>query len=152
MNVKTFLNSRSVWYDALEHDPTYSAQRMAQALHVPGDEVAKTVLLRADGQYVVAVVPATCNVDLKRAKQALGAKRVELATETEFGEAFPDCEIGAVPPFGSQYGFKTLVDAELARDEQIVFESNSHHEAIRMNYADFVKVEQPQVAAFSVHA
>lgn len=151
MNVKQYLSDRSVWYDSLEHDPTYSAQRMAQALHVSGEEVAKSVLLKADQGYVLAVVPATCSVDMRKVKQAVAARRVEMVSETEFGQAFPDCELGALPPFGSQYGATTLVDESLSHDEQIVFEGNTHHEAIRMKYEDYQGLEHPQVADFAIH-
>ena len=111
---------------------------MAQALHVHGQDVAKTVLLRANGgyRYIVAVLPPTKRIDLELAAGALGGSKLELATELEIAEHCPDCEIGALPPFGSQYGMKTLVDESLCEDGEIVFEGNTHEEAIRMKFTE----------------
>ena len=152
MNVQQFLNERHVAFDVLAHRATYDAQRMAQAVDVPGREVAKTVLLRCPGghDYAVAVLPATRRIDFTRAAKALGGEMVELATEIEISRHCPDCEIGALPPFGSQYGMKTIVDKSLAEDEEIVFEGNTHEEAIRMKYTDFCRLEKPQIASFTL--
>ena len=146
MNVQQLLSGRHSAYEILEHPATYSALRMAQALHVPGDEVAKTVILKADGRYVMMVVPATRRVDLQKAKQTLHADTLELAEEQEFDRLFPDCERGALPPFGSQYGLETWVDRSLAEDEQIVFDGNTHRHAIRMRYREFEDLEHPHMA------
>ena len=123
---------------------------LQQALNM-GQEVAKTVLLRANHgyRYVVAVLPATKTIDFQRASQALGGSQLELATELEIAQHCPDCEIGALPPFGSQYGMKTLVEQGLTEDTKIVFEGNTHHEAIRMKFEDFCTVEQPSIASFA---
>lgn len=151
MNVREFLTAKRVPYEALDHPVTYDAQRLAQTLHVPGQQVAKTVLLRADGgySYIVAVLPATKTVDFSQVSSALGGSKIELATELEIQQHCPDCEMGALPPFGTQYGMKTLVEESLAQDESIVFEGNTHHEAFRMRYADFQRIEQPLVAQFA---
>lgn len=151
MNVNEFLQNQGVWFEKVPHRTTGDAQRMAQAVHVSGDEVAKTVVLKAGKRHVLAVLPATHRVDLDKAAEALGEKSVELADEVEFKSLFPDCELGAVPPFGSQYGLPTLVSTRLTRDEEIVFESNTHDEAVRMRYADFEKLEKPQAAHFTHH-
>lgn len=151
MHVEQYLTNSNVWFEVLKHRPTYNAQQRAQTLHVPGDEVAKTVLLRADQCYVLAVLPATYQIDLMAAKKSLGCGKLELATELEFGKSFPDCEIGALPPFGSKYGMKTLVDQSLAAESEIVFEGNTHEEAIRMRYNDFRKLEHPIEAEFCRH-
>ncbi len=150
MQVQEFLSQQNVAFEALEHPPTYDAQRMAQAVHTPGHEVAKTVLLRAGANeaYVVAVLPADRHVDFGKVGTALGCEAVELASERELAVHCPDCEVGALPPFGSQYGMQTLVDASLAEDEQIVFEGNTHREAIRMKFADFRDLERPLVGSF----
>jgi Ala-tRNA(Pro) deacylase len=147
MNVQRFLNDRRVPFDILTHEPTYDAQHMAQAVHVSGREVAKTVLLRANHgyKYIVAVLPATSMIDFAMASRNLGDTELALATEIEMADICPDCEIGALPPFGSHYGLKTLVDESLAADEWIVFEGNSHTEAIRMKFADFCDLEHPLV-------
>jgi Ala-tRNA(Pro) deacylase len=149
MNVQEFLTQRKVPFQALEHRPTYTAQRLAQVVHVPEEEVAKAVLLRADDGYVLTVLPATRGVDLGRVRQLVGAELVELATEPECGDCFPDCELGALPPFGSKYGMRTIVDRSLAEDDEIVFEGNTHHEAVRMKFRDYEQLEQPRVADVS---
>ncbi len=146
MNVQQFLEQRSVPYRLLNHRPTYAAQRLAQVVQIPGDEVAKAVLLRADDGFVLAVLPATRSVDLGRVQDLVGADTVELASEAECGDCFPDCELGALPPFGSKYGLKTLVDRSLSQDDEIVFEGNTHHEAIRMKFRDYMELERPRLA------
>ncbi len=152
MNIASFLENQKCWFEQVSHQPTYSAQRMAGTLHVPGREVAKTVLLRVRPKqdYVVAVLPANMELDLNRAADLLEVKRVELATESEIATFCADCEFGALPPFGSRYGLKTIVDASLAEDDVIVFEGNTHHEAIRMKYDDYCQLEKPLVASFAV--
>jgi Ala-tRNA(Pro) deacylase len=151
MKVSELLKTRQVKFDVITHPDTYDAQRMAQTLHVPGREVAKTVLLKEPGSatYVVAVLPATRTVDFKRASAMLGGGQLELASEDELSQLCPDCEVGALPPFGSQYGMRTIVDQGLTDDEEIVFEGNSHHEAIRMRFVDFQTVEQPLIGSFA---
>ncbi len=145
MNIQTFLTQRHVPFEILTHEPTYDAQHMAHAVHVTGHEVAKTVLLRADHaySYIVAVLPATRMIDFEKARQALRGVELSLATEVEMAGVCPDCEIGALPPFGSHYGLKTVVDESLAEDVWIVFEGNTHAEAIRMQFADFLRLENP---------
>lgn len=151
MNVKQFLSERGVWFESVPHRATYDAQRMAQAVAVSGDEVAKTVVINVDDRQVLAVLPATHQIDLAFVARAVGGKKVTLAQEDELTRLFGDCELGAVPPFGSQYGLRTIVDERLARDEEIVFEGNTHEEAIRMRYRDFASIEHPLLATFSHH-
>ena len=151
MNVAEFLTKQNIVFDLLPHRDTYDAQRMAATLHVSGREVAKTVLLRADSgyTYVVAVLPANKAIDFELVAEILGGAKVELASEIEIGEHCPDCEFGALPPFGSRYGMKTLVDESLLEDDEIVFEGNTHHEAIRMKLQDFRDIEQPLTGQFT---
>jgi Ala-tRNA(Pro) deacylase len=149
MNVQQFLEQRHIPFQMLNHRPTYAAQRLAQVVQVPGGEVAKAVLLRADDGFVLAVLAATRGVNVDRVQELVGADNVELASEAECGDCFPDCELGAVPPFGSKYGMRTLVDRSLSEDEEIVFEGNTHHEAIRMKFRDFMELEHPRLADFS---
>ena len=145
MNVTEFLTNKGIEFEAMPHADTYDAQHMAQVLHVPGREVAKTVLLRtATNDFALAVLPANRDVDFKKAAEALG-EGVALATEFDISQAFPDCELGAIPPFGVQYGLQTLVDVSLAEDEQIVFEGNTHHEAFRIGFEDYCNIEVPLV-------
>jgi Ala-tRNA(Pro) deacylase len=151
MTVATFLEERQCRFKRVPHQPTYSAQRMAHELHVPGREVAKTVLLRAKGDrgFVVAVLPANMHIDPGRVGKMIGQK-VELATEFDMAAHFPDCEFGALPPFGSRYGMKTIVDSSLAEDEEIVFSGDTHQEAIRMQFDEYDRLEQPLIASFAV--
>ena len=152
MNVAKFLEAENYHFERVPHRATFGAQHLAHELHVPGREVAKTVLLRADGGYkfVVAVLPANKQIDLKQASKLLGGSKLELATEIEIGEHCPDCDFGVLPPFGSRYDMKTIVDASLGNDEDIWFEGNTHNEAIRMKFAEFCRLEQPLVAPFTL--
>ncbi len=151
MNVQDFLNNRKIPFETLEHAPTYTAQTLAQAVHVSGQEVAKTVLLQVDDGFMLAVLPSTHDVDFLRVASFLGATRVDLADEEECGYRFPDCELGVLPPFGAKYGLRTMVDRSLLEDEQIVFEGNNHHEAIRMSCDDFIAIEDPIITDFGQH-
>jgi Ala-tRNA(Pro) deacylase len=154
MDVQDYLRLRRVQFEVLEHLPTYDSQRLAAAVAISGYDVAKTVLLRSEGaaQYAVAVLPAAMRIDFERAREALGWQEAQLATEIEMAEHCPDCEIAALPPFGSKYGMCTLVDASFDRDQEIVFEGASHREAIRMRFEDYRQIEQPLVAHFAVES
>jgi Ala-tRNA(Pro) deacylase len=151
MKVDKFLEKGHYQFERRQHAPAYSAQRLAHELHVSGREVAKTVLLRANGGYdfVVAVLPASKAIDLEKASKLLGGAKLQLATEIEIAEHCPDCDFGVLPPFGARYGMKTIVDSALAVDEYIWFEGNTHDEAIRMKFEDFRRLEQPLVAPFA---
>ena len=150
MRLDEFLQHRQIPHRRLPHQLAYTANRLAQALHVPGQEVAKTVLLRTPHGYIVAVLPATHRVDLDRVRQHLGEAEAELATEDEIQHLFPDCEPGAMPPFGSLYQLPTLVDESLAEDDEIVFEGQTHMEAFRMRYRDYVNTEHPQIGRYAL--
>jgi Ala-tRNA(Pro) deacylase len=154
MKVQEYLRERGVPFEVLEHEATYDAQHLAQSVHVHGQEVAKTVLLRANHgySYIVAVLPATHRINFKKVSELLGGATIELATEIEIGERCQDCELGVLPPFGWKYGMKTIVDESLTKDEEIVFEGNTHHEAIRMKYADFCRLGEPLVGSFADRA
>jgi Ala-tRNA(Pro) deacylase len=149
MNLDEVLTQRHVPHERLHHRPTYTANRMAQVLHVPGKEVAKSVLLRSGQGYVLAVLPATHYVDLERLRAELGEERLEMASEKEMDQIFPDCERGALPPFGSFYHVPTVVDESLTGDEAIVFEGQTHEDAIRMTYRDYEALEHPVKRRFA---
>lgn len=151
MNVREFLETEHVPFDVLPHRSTYTAQHLAHALDVPGDNVAKTVLLNVDDEFMIAVLPATHQISLPMLRDRLRARSVKLATEEELEQVFPDCERGVAPPFGKQYGMSTIVDRPLTEDEHIVFEGNSHSEAIYLRYYDYAKIEHPRVESFSTH-
>ena len=151
MKVDELLTNHHVPFERLHHRPVYTANRIAQELHVPGKEMAKTVLLRSDRGYVLAVLPATHRVDLMEIRDKLGFEDVEMAGEGEMNRLFPDCDVGAIPPFGSLYRLTTVVDESLAEDEKIVFETQNHEEAIRMSYKDYEEIEHPVRGRFSHH-
>ena len=150
MQVAEYLAKSAVEFELIPHAETCDAQRMAHSLHVPGRHVAKTVLLRSnDYEYAVAVLPATMDIDFDCAANALEVDSVVLASETEVAELCPNCEVGALPPFGSQMQMKTLCDERLLADDQIYFEGNTHHESIRLSSADYRNLEDPIVAMYS---
>jgi len=143
-----YLEDSGVHYYTLTHAPTVTAQETAAVAHVPGREVAKTVIVWMDGEMAMAVLPAARHIALDLFADLTGARSVELATEREFREVFPGCEVGAMPPFGNLYDMAVFVDEELAEDEEIVFNSGSHTELIRLSYADFDRLVEPVVLSF----
>ena len=151
MNIPEFLDRNNVSFEVLPHYATYEAQKMAEAVHVSGHHVAKTVLLRigGPGEHVVVVLPASHKVDFDEARKVFGVEQVELATEEEISTHCPDCDVGALPPFGSQYDMKTAIDQSLVQDEEIVFEGNTHHESVRMSVEDFQRIEEPLTGSFT---
>jgi Ala-tRNA(Pro) deacylase len=151
MRVQQYLRDRGVWFECMLHAPVYNALRLASVIAVPRYSVAKTVLLHGDGGYVLAVLPANYQINLRRLEEDLDLDGVSLASESECEELFRDCEKGAIPPFGSQYGMQTVVAESLIEDDQIVFEGNRHDEAIRMKFADYYQLERPRVLRFSEH-
>jgi Ala-tRNA(Pro) deacylase len=148
MNVREFLHQQHVPFEVLPHRSTHSAQGLARSLDIPGDNVAKSVLLNVDGEFILAVIPASHQISIPAVKSQMSAKHVELATEDELAEVFRDCERGAAPPFGRSYGIRTLVDRSLTEDEHIVFEANSHDEAVYLRYQDYANIERPIVHSF----
>jgi Ala-tRNA(Pro) deacylase len=151
MKLDDLLANRHIPFERIHHRPAYTANRIAQVLHVPGKEMAKTVVLRGDRGYVLAVVPATHRIDLEEIRKKLDLTDLEMAGEGEMGRLFPDCEVGAIPPFGSLYHLPTLVDESLAEDDKIVFEAQNHEEAIRMSYRDYEAIEHPVKGRFAHH-
>lgn len=151
MRIDELLTNRHVPFQTMHHAPAFTAHRMAEALHVSGQEVAKPVLLRTGRGYVLVVVPANRFVDLQRIRDWLGDVPVEMASEDEMDQLFPNCERGAIPPFGSVFHLHTLVDDTLAEDEEIVFQTEKHDESIRMNYRDYEFVEHPLRGDFTYH-
>jgi Ala-tRNA(Pro) deacylase len=143
--LKEFLDGHAVRYVAITHSRAYTAQEIAASAHIPGDRLAKTVMVRLDGKMAMAVLPASAKLDLERLKQAAGVKAAEIAAEPQFRDRFPDCEVGAMPPFGNLYGMDVFADQRLRADE-IAFNSGTHTELIRMSYEDFEKLVQPKVA------
>lgn len=143
--LREFLDANGVKYVTIRHSLAYTAQEVAASAHVRGKDMAKTVIVKVDGQLAMAVVPASQKVDLVRLRDAAGAKTVEVATEQEFCDAFPECEVGAMPPFGHLYGMNVFVDQRLAADEEIAFNAGSHTELIRLSYPDFERLAKPKL-------
>lgn len=145
--LKEFLDSHRVHYESIPHVQTFTAQRTAQSTHIKGKEMAKTVIVKIDGLMCMAVIPADHRISLEHLKDASGAESVELATEQEFCAMFPQCEVGAMPPFGNLFGMDVFVDNELTQDEEIAFNAGTHTEVIKMRYQDFVNLVQPEIGA-----
>ncbi len=147
--LKEFLDKNNVKYHTIMHSPGYTAQEIAASAHISGKELAKTVMVKIDGKMAMAVLPASYKIDLDLLKKASGAGTVELAGEPEFESRFPDCDIGAMPPFGNLYGMDVFVAEKLAEDEEIAFNAGSHSELIKLAYKDFEKLVRPKKAQFS---
>ncbi len=147
--LKQFLDQERIKYVTIYHSPAFTAQEIAASAHIPGKELAKTVMIKVDGRMAMAVLPASYRVDLDRLASLLGAERVELASEREFKDKFPSCEVGAMPPFGNLYGMETYVADTLAEDEEIAFNAGSHTELVRLAYADYARLVQPTIMPLS---
>jgi len=146
--LKTLLEESHVSYSTVSHTTTYTAQGTAAAMKVSGKEMAKTVVLKAGDDTLLAVLPAAHHANLEKLSSVLG-KQVRLATEMEFISLFPDCELGAMPPFGSLYHLPVYVDESLSADEEILFNAGTHREAIRMRYLDFERLARPTICSFA---
>ena len=151
MKVLDFLNQNATRYEIRKHRPTFTAQQMAQEEHIHGMNVAKPVVVKADGIYYMCVIPACCKIDFDTLKSVLDAETIGLADESEMEKIFPDCQVGAEPPFGSLYCMPTILDDRLEDDEYIVFQDGSHDEAVKMDLADYIRIESPRVFSFSYH-
>jgi len=150
--LEAYLREQGVPFSTHHHPrPAYSAQDVAACEHMPGRLVAKVVVVFADGKMTMLVLPASHRIDLGRAAVALGAHSVYLAGERELALSFPDCEIGAMPPFGNLYGIPTYVDRLLAEDETILFQAGTHTDTISMPYADYARLARPRVVEFAYH-
>jgi Ala-tRNA(Pro) deacylase len=145
-----FLDSQQIWYQYCTHSPAYTAQGIAHAQHISGKELAKVVMVMAGNELVMAVVPANCRVDLGKLEQAKNAGNVRLATEEEFRNAFPDCELGAMPPFGNLYDVEVWVDDAFRSHSSLMFNAGTHAETIQMSFADFDRLVHPNFARFGV--
>jgi len=150
--LREFLDASGVRYTAFGHRPAVTAQEIAAAAHVPGREMAKTVIVRIDDELAMLVLPAPAMVDFGALQAAIDAETVELADEREFRNRFPECEVGAMPPFGNLFGMRTLVAESLADDDEIVFNAGSHAELIRMAFREYERLVRPERVDFVVLA
>jgi Ala-tRNA(Pro) deacylase len=144
-----YLDSHKIKYTTISHSPVFTAQEIAASAHIPGKELAKTVMVKIDSKMAMAVLPASYRIDFDLLKEAAGASTIELASEKEFEDLFPGCEVGAMPPFGNLYGMDVFAAASLAEDTDIVFNAGSHSELISLPYKDFEKLVGPTVLKFA---
>ena len=149
--LKMLFEEEKVPFEIMTHSESYTAQETAAGLHVPGAQLAKVVMVKADGDLIMLVLPAEHNIDFGKLKKILGSKKIVLAGEEDFGDLFPDCDLGAMPPFGNLYGVPVWVEEHMTQQQNIVFNACTHHEAARITYADYERIVQPEVAAFEKH-
>lgn len=147
--LKKLLEDSDTEYEVIEHDPAFTALEEAAATHVPGRNWAKTVVVLIDGRAALTALPATRRVDAEKLREVTGAEEVELATEEEFAQLYPDCELGAMPPFGNLYDQTTFVDESLREDEHIAFHAGDHRTAVQISYSDYERLVEPVPGDFS---
>jgi Ala-tRNA(Pro) deacylase len=143
--LKELLDGNNIRYVIVSHSTAYTAAAIAAMTHTPGKEIAKSVMVLVDGALTMVVVPGSKHVDLRALKTALGAQEVALAHEHQFAHMFPDCEVGAMPPFGNLYNVPVYVDQTLSEDSEIAFNAGSHRELLRMTYSDYQNLVRPRV-------
>ena len=149
VRLEAYLREKEVPFEIRHHPRAVTAQEVAASEHVPGKMLAKTVMVLADGKMIMLALPATYQVDIEKASTALRAGEVRLAQEGEFEDTFPDCEVGAMPPFGNLYEVPVYVEEALAEDETIVFRAGTHTDTMSVRYADFERLVEPTVAEFA---
>jgi Ala-tRNA(Pro) deacylase len=150
--LRVFLDQNHAEYTHTVHPLAYTAREVAWAEHLPAREVAKTVVIFADEAFRMLVMPATKVVDFQEIRLALGFPHARLATEQELGARFPDCELGAMPPFGNLYGIPVLLDSGLAAEEVIAFNAGTHRDVVHMRTAQFRELVKPAVVTFAREA
>jgi len=148
-SIEKFLGERGVRYEVLTHRKAFTAQEEAAVTHVPGQEWAKTVVVKLDGRMALAVIPASHKVVFDLLRNVSGAREVELANEREFSAMFPGCEVGAMPPFGNLFGMDVYVSEALAEDDEIAFNAGTFTELVQLPYRDFERLVEPKVAKIS---
>jgi Ala-tRNA(Pro) deacylase len=151
MDIISYLMQQKVEFEHLRHAEKFTAQEIAAAQHVPGRDMVKAVLIKADGKFILAVLPAIFKINLVKLKDYLGAQKLELAGEDEMRKVFADVDVGAEPPFGNLYNVETVVDHHLTTEAKIVFQAGTHTDTVRMRYADYEKLVKPRVARFGDH-
>ena len=143
--VEQYLRENGVAFEVMAHKVAYTMPEVAAALHVSGREVAKVVMVNADGDTVMLVIPSPSRLDFAKVRAVLGARRVSLAKEAKFEGLFPDCATGAMPPFGNLYGVPVYVDEALSAEANIVFRVGTHEHTMKVAYADFARLVEPSV-------
>lgn len=145
-----YLDAHHIHYTRLSHPASFTAQKTAHLAHVSGKEMAKTIIVKINGDLKMAVLPANQMLNIRLLKNLYSTEDVELARESEFAELFSDCELGAMPPFGNLYGVEEFVSEELTRDDEIAFNAGTHTEVIKMKYHDFEKLVKPKILNFKI--
>ncbi len=148
--LREYLDAQRVKYVVISHSPAYTSPEIAASAHIPGRELAKTVVVKLDDRLAMAVLPSSQQVDFDLLQSVAHVRGAALATEKEFTDRFPECEVGAMPPFGNLYGMDVFVSSELVKDEEIAFNAGSHTELVRLAYRDFERLVQPKVVHFAV--
>ena len=151
MNIQSYLDEMGVSYRLSHHPMAYTAQDLASAEHVPGRQVIKPVVVKADGQFVMCALPASHRIDIAALREQLEAQDVKIADEQKLAELFPDCELGAEPPIGRLYNMPTLMDESLVADSHVTFQAGTHRDAITMSLAEYRRVTQPEMGYFGKH-
>jgi len=147
--LKEFLHREKIKYISIVHSPAFTAQEVAASAHVTGRELAKTVIVQLDGQMAMAVLPANRKIVLQDLREVTGSDQVKFVAEEDFKTKFPDCETGAMPPFGNLYGMEVYAAASLAENEEIAFNAGSHTEVMKLAYRDFERLVKPKVVSFT---
>lgn len=149
--LKQFLEENKVAFEVHLHPETFTAQEIAAALHVPGKELAKVVIVKVAKGFLMAVLPASYKIDWEKLKDMANEPEARLATEAEFKDLFPDCEVGAMPPFGNLYNLTLYADQSLTDNKWILFQAGNHIDTVKMKYDDFIRLAQPKMEDFGVH-
>ena len=147
--LKEFLDKEGIKYVSIVHSTAYTAQEVAASAHITGRELAKTVIVQLDGDMAMAVLPANRKIILQDLREVTGADQVKFVAEDDFKKKFPDCETGAMPPFGNLYGMEVYAAAALAQNQEIAFNAGSHTEVIKLAYKDFERLVKPKVVSFT---
>lgn len=150
--LREYLDQNKVRYLTIKHSVAYTAQEIAASAHIKGKEMAKTVLIKVEGKMAMCVLPASNKIDFDLLKEALGGKSLRLANEIEFKDKFPECDVGAMPPFGNLYDMEVYCEESLAKDDEIAFNACSHVELIQMAFKDFGRLVKPRLLKFSYHS
>ena len=147
--LKKILDNEKIKYVSIKHSSAYTAQEIAASAHIPGKELAKTVMIKIDGKIAMAVLPASDKINIELLQEITGAENVRLANEAEFKDKFPDCEVGAMPPFGNLYNLDVFAAQSLEDDEEIAFNACSHTELIKLSFKDFKRLVNPKIKEFT---
>lgn len=149
--LEQFLQAHNVRFDTVTHEHSVTTLDAARRAHLSSHDVAKTVMVKVDGKLAMAVMPANEWLNLENLRKASGARSVSLASESEFSDRFPECEIGAMPPFGNLYGLDVYAADTLSHEHSIAFNAGNHHELVRMGWSDYERLVHPRIMSMTRH-